>query len=436
MNTEIDKNFLQNSCSKCGFCVYKFPDNFSVNKEYNIQCNKNLNIENLIKLKKFCPGFGFDFTPGAYKNYENYNYLIGPFIKPYVGHSTNELQKEKSSSGGIITEILIYLIKNKIVDAIYMPVLKNNSVFPSYSFVENLDTIKMNSQSIYTKIPVNENFNEIKDYHKVCFVGLPDQTRAITEICKIDNEINKKIKIKIGPMVGINMDRNVIKGIKSAFNINYKDDIEILRWRHGKWPGYLYLKLKSGKEIKIKKFYYNYFLPFYCSKETLLSYDFANESSDISVGDAWSPKYEKLGGGWSLIWSKTKLGHKILEQLQKKEIIKLNEINFDDAIKMHTHMLDFKKRGSIYRKKIFNFLNMKTPKDKVLSEKFYISRFIIEIIILIIIFSCRSRFGRLIIKFVKPSILGFIFDKTRIVWKKITKKIKRKGFNKINKNVS
>lgn len=434
MNTIIDKNFLQNSCSACGFCAYKFPENFTLNTENKIEYQSNLNDQKLNELKKFCPGFGFNFNHDSYKNYSNFNYLIGPFIQSYVGHSKDSYQRKKSSSGGVTTEILIYLIKNNIVDAVYMPVIKNNSIFPSYDFVTDTDTIRENSQSIYTKIPVKKNFNQIANFKNICFVGLPDQTRAISEICKTNKVLKNKIKIKIGPMVGINMDRDVIDGIKSAFNI--KEKIEILRWRHGEWPGYLYIKLSSGKEIKIKKFYYNFFLPFFCSRETLWSYDFANESADISIGDAWSPKYEKLGGGWSLIWSKTKFGHQILKQLQEKEIIRVNEISFDEAIKMHTHMLDFKKRGSIYRKKIFNFFNIKTPKDQTLNEKLYISRFIIEIIILIIIFSCRSKFGKLIIKFVNPSVLGFIFDKTRIIWKAITKKIKRKGFDKINKNVS
>ena len=177
-------------------------------------------------------------------------------------------------------------------------------------------------------------------------------------------------------------------------------------------------------------------MPFYCSKETLLSYDFANESADISVGDAWSPKYENIGGGWSLIWCKTPAGQEILHQLEQKKIIDLHEIKFDEAIKMHTHMLDFKKRGSIYRKKVFKFFNMKVPPDKTLDHQFSFTRLIIELTILLIIFICRSKIGKIIISLCSPSIMGFIFDKARIVWKGMTKKIKRRGFDKINKNVS
>ena len=55
--------------------------------------------------------------------------------------------------------------------------------------------------------------------------------------------------------------------------------------------------MSDGKILKAEKFYYNYLIPFYITKGSLLSIDFCNELTDISVGDAWHPKYEKQGKG-------------------------------------------------------------------------------------------------------------------------------------------
>ena len=132
-------------------------------------------------------------------------------------------------------------------------------------------------------------------------------------------------------------------------------------------------------------------MPFYCSQETLVSNDFANEAVDISVGDAWSPKYEKIGGGWSMVWA-TPHGDNIPKKLKFSKN-SLNKVPFDEAIKMHTHILDFKKEALLYRKDILKFFNINVPKDKVYKDKFYLSRFLIELILSIIYF-CKSKIGR------------------------------------------
>ena len=102
---------------------------------------------------------------------------------------------------------------------------------------------------------------------------------------------------------------------------------------------------------------------------------------------------------------------------------------------MHTHILDFKKRGSLYRKDILKFFNINVPKDKVYKDKFYLSRFLIELIILSIIYFCKSKIGRFLLKWLNSNFLGFIFEKTRYFWKNLTKNTKRRGFNKLNRNV-
>ena len=78
-----------------------------------------------------------------------------------------------------------------------------------------------------------------------------------------------------------------------------------------------------------------------------------------------------------MIWSKNKRGENLLKQIEEK-IITLEKIEFDEAIRMHSHMLDFKKRGSQYRKKILNLFGIKTPNHKIKKVKFEFSRYFIE----------------------------------------------------------
>ena len=109
----LDKNFLENSCTKCGLCVPIFKNKILIDSKLQIRNLNTLNKNEIKKLKKFCPGYGFNYSPKSYKNYSKFNYLIGPYENSYVGYSFNKNQRLKSSSGGILTEVIIFLLKKK-----------------------------------------------------------------------------------------------------------------------------------------------------------------------------------------------------------------------------------------------------------------------------------------------------------------------------------
>lgn len=309
-----------------------------------------------------------------------------------------------------------------------MPIQGNDyNQLPEYKLTRDISHIRRNSQSIYTKIQLKNLIKSSK--YKIGFVGLPDQISSIKRLIK-HKIIKNNIKFFLGPMVGINMDRDSIDGIKLSYNISKSSKIRRLKWREGKWPGYLSITFDNSKKIKLKKFYYNFLLPFYCSHESLLSVDFSNEDADLSVGDAWSPKYENSNkGGISLIYTKNVRGEKLINELSRLKNIFVKKVSYADAIKMHSHMLDFKKRGSQYRRNIYKFFKLNTPNHKIKKVNFNFLRYLIEIVILMIIYLLRSKIGRLILFILPPNFLGFIFEKLRYLWKRITKNTKRKGLN-------
>lgn len=419
-NNNLNIKFFRYACTRCGVCTEIYPDNFEFQNNL-VHLKNDLSTNKLKRFNNFCPGTGFSYIRKDSKKFSN---LIGTYWNSYVGYSNNRFLRRNSASGGIITEILLFLIKSKKVDAVLMPIQgADYNQLPNYKITKNIKEIKDNAQSIYSKIPIKNLINS--GSQKIAFVGLPDQISSIKRLIK-DNIIKNNIKFFIGPMVGINMDNDSIDGIRHSFNIKKDAKIKKLKWREGKWPGYLGIKFEGYKKIKLKKFYYNFLLPFYCSHESLLSTDFSNEDADISVGDAWSPKYENLNtDGMSLIWSKNIRGEKILNLMVKKKLINIKFVNYNEAVQMHLHMLDFKKRGSQYRRNIYKLFNLPVPNHIIKKIKFKISRYIIEAIILTTVMTLRSKIGKLLLKIFSPIFLGKIFEILRYYWKNITKKIKR-----------
>ena len=410
--------FIKYACTNCGLCFdNKNKKDFKKNvlSKYN---NKNF--------KNYCPGIGID-RKKIKLNTKNRSNLFGNLVSNYVGYSKNKYQREISSSGGVLTEIVSYLLENRLIDGICIPMPDDETeVNHTYKIctLKDLNLIRKYAQSIYVKIPAFGVVEKIKNFKgKLAFIGLPDQISSM-RVISVQQNFQNKIDFFLGPMVGISMEHEVIEMIKILSKS--KNKILKLKWRYGEWPGKLFVKFKD-KELKIDKFYYNYLLPFFCSNESLVQDDFYNELADISIGDAWLPEYEDIGKGWSLIQSKTFKGDKILNEMSKTKKISLEKINDSKALRMHEHMIDFKKRGSKYRKKILNIFFIPTPKDFDFKIKYSFVRYLIEIFILIIIFICKTKIARYLMSKINQKFLGLLFSKLRIIWKNLTKNIKRKG---------
>ena len=421
------KKFVKYSCTGCGAC----SDNIDgYNTKFGYQPT-NITNDKLISISQYCPGIGLN-RQSLFDHSVKADPFIGPIHSCYVGFSNNEIQRLSSSSGGVLTEIAAYLLEKKFVDGIAMPIPTDSSEADhEYEIVTDIRLIRESSQSIYRKVSISSFINKLSEFNgSVCFIGLPDQVAALS-FKYFNHHLRTKIKYKIGPMVGIMMDGDVIDFLPKLFRNS--SGINKLRWREGEWPGYLLIQFSDGKEYKLTKFYYNYLLPFFCSYESLMSDDFSNELTDISVGDAWSPKYESLGKGWSLVTSKSQKGDNLLKTLSNDGIINLDPIDVSEAISMHAHMLDFKKRGSYFRIKILKFLNFSTPKNYSPSPLFSVRRYAIEIIILFIVLMCRTKLFRFILLKTDQKLLGRIFSFSRLKWKQLTKKTKREGMSNYGK---
>ncbi len=159
----------------------------------------------------------------------------------------------------------------------------------------------------------------------------------------------------------------------------------------------------------------------------LYAVDFTNELTDISAGDAWSPKYEKLGQGFSVVISRSKKGENLLNEMKEKKIIKLEKISIEEATAMHGHMLDFKKRGSFIRLGWRKVFGKKVPEYGYSPKHIPLSRKLVEIIISSIFLIGSTGFARKIVELIPICVLGPLFNSLRKSWKRISKPAKRKG---------
>jgi coenzyme F420 hydrogenase subunit beta len=187
------------------------------------------------------------------------------------------------------------------------------------------------------------------------------------------------------------------------------------------------VEMNSGKTYELKKFHANYLIPFHILKNSLFCTDLANEFTDISGGDAWSPKYEERGQGYSIIIPRSKAGKGIIDDMIREGRLEVLPCSEEESITMHSHGYDFKKRGSFIRIGFRKILFRPVPDYGYRLSHFPTSRYFMEILISGLFLLLGTGIARRIVELFRPSFIGRLFEKTRTTWKKSTHSIKRKN---------
>ena len=419
-------------CTHCGTCV-GLNDNLLEFKETafgSLPVQKTIGeLEQTTYLA--CPGKGVPY-PALYEflhGNEQKNFLVGNVINSWIGYSKDDSIRLNSASGGVITSTLVYLLNKGLIDGVVVVLSGTPNPEDAVPIIATTEEeIIASAQSVYMPVPVNKILCKTRNFHgKLGFVGLPDQVASIRILQMAKHPYVNNIEYILGPYTGTNMYKEAIRSFLRGRGVKNTIKINSLKWRAGEWPGYLEVILEDGRVIKAEKFYYNYLTPFFITKSSLLACDFTNELTDISVGDAWSPVYEKQRKGFSVVLSRTHKGDTILKEMYGDSKISLDPLDLSKAISMHGHMLDFKKRGSFIRIHFKKMIGRKVPHYGYKPSDLNFSRKFVEIIVSYIFIMASNRFSRKVSELIPFKILGPTFNFFRIFWKKISKPTKRRG---------
>ena len=429
---EIKQVIDSGLCYGCGACIAldESEDSKMIDTEYGPIPFFAKNSKIPKDISTICPSVGINY-PMLYKyffrKYPN-NWLTGEIEAVRTGYSNDQIIRDSSASGGVITETLIYLLENKLVDGVILAKQGLPTAEKARAFIASTrkDIIEC-SQSVYIPVSMLDILKKLDPSKKYAITCLSDQSASLRALQKKKYPPALQIKFILGPYTGTSLYPAAIRSYLRSKKIKDNDQIKSLKWRSGAWPGYLEIKTESGRVLKSPKVYYNYLIPFFITQTSLQSMDFVNEFADLAVGDAWSPKYEGQTSGYSIVVTRTKKMEAIIQDMIKKNILNLQLENPFKASDMHGHMLDFKKRGGYIRNTLRKISGKYAPEYGYRPAKIGLSRILIEVIINIIFFIGKTKFARYLIEQIPESIIGPIFNNSRLFWKKLSRPTKRKG---------
>jgi len=406
-------------CSGCGICAGVCP----IGNIQMIEDNKGFlkpvknNPCNLCSLcDDVCPGNDINYDELRdyfYNNNISFNPYLGNLLNCYIGCSTNEIIRISSSSGGLVTELLLFLIEKEMVDGVLVTKMRKDNPLRPYSVVaRSREDILSATGSKYCPVSLDEGITQIMEQPgSYAIVGLPCHLYSIRKAEMLLPKLKNRIKIHFGLFCGHSVSYTSTELLLKKLGIN-SNEVEHISYRGQGWPGKMQIRMKNKKSLSLSYYWATY--PgsfFFTSRRCILCPDMTAELSDISFGDAWLPEYSKDEKGSSVIISRTKIGEEIIRRATQNERIGIQRISEEVAIESQRGHLWYKKNNLKIRYGLYRKLEKNVPSLKDRNLQFFKSGSLLAALVgIITIFSVlisESKLGRDLLSVVPLAIVRY-----------------------------
>lgn len=346
-------------CTGCGLChsAYHVPfkkdrDDFWVPEKSTDSFTKEM-------MDQICP-----FGKNGVSDYSGS--VWGKYFQAVRGYAADEIVRHRASSGGVITAISVYLIKNKLVDGVVLTKADPNIPYHCVTFCaySEREIVEACGSRYSQSSPLMNILDLIEPSKTYAVVGKPCDIAALRRYLNYNKEIQDRVKYLLSFFcAGMPTDRANKKLLDKLGCL----DCSELRYRGYGWPGYTTAVDKNGLSYKMEytKSWMN-ILGRDIRKCCKFCFDGIGESADISCGDLWNLESDNKpdfteSAGYNIAFARTEVGNELLKQVVKDGTIcaenwesKMNELRFCQP----NHFI---KRTTILGKVVALKFMLKTP---------------------------------------------------------------------------
>jgi coenzyme F420 hydrogenase subunit beta len=354
-------------CHRCGSCVGICPTKVLGRDEEEFPTVVNLSACTDCDLcVKVCPGDEFDFhsmhqakfgTPG--KEHETH----GNFIHSAIAHSTDPMIQERSTSGGLVTAILLDLLERGEIDGAVTIASDSETLWKGRpQIARTREEVLAAMKSKYAISPTNTAFSEIRDVPgKYALVGLPCQIHGFLKAAELDARIRDRVVLTIGLFCHAAIEHEAFEVIWEQLGDKTKNADKFIS-RIGKHPGTPHLGYPDGSSYPVyfgdKEGYrpssmeiINILYRLYTPDRCLTCFDSTSEFADIAIGDPWmTPPEDSVNfyDGWSFTLIRNKKALSIYNRLIESQKIVSVDVTRKEALDSN-NLMATEKRWRAFR---------------------------------------------------------------------------------------
>lgn len=353
----VSKTVKLDLCVSCGICKVSCPqkaiDLVFANGQYHPIILDKCNSCGICL--KVCPGIEVRYKELYLSDSRIFtkDIYLGSIIKAYQCYAKDAQIRKLSTSGGMITSLIISLIKSGDYYGAF--VLRSKVVdtnLAKLSFAKNINEIISASKSKYLPASVENvvKYISMNNNCSIIVVGTPCQIHGIKKFInhfKLYKNHNNIL------FLGLFCDQTLNYNLINYFQQRYANGREIINldYRNKEksgWPGDTKISLANGNAMFIKRNIRMSLKKFYQLNRCLFCIDKLNQMADISFGDCYIPGQES-NLGISNIIIRTEKG---LNAIRKhKGNFYINEI--DPLLIASSQKID-QRKNNLYYSYIFN----------------------------------------------------------------------------------
>jgi len=344
-------------CNFCGTCIGICPaDALTADYERGKPIFDESKCTSCGLCYRYCQGVEVDFTQldNSFKKGAKRDEALGYYRECFLGHATDDLIRRRGASGGSVTQLLVYLMEQKLVDGVILPEPKPDQKWLFRpEIVTDPDLIKASSQSKYCLIPISEILRELRGRDgRYAIVLLPCQVQSIRKLQIEKNREANKLAYLFALICGYNMEYGATVFGMRKLGVKRERVIDVKYREHGSWPGGMSFTLDDGEKRGMNFFNYHYLNAVYLPYRCRLCPDFYGNYSDCSFGDSWILRLLGRGmdeygipKGWSSIIARTKTGLELLRQAERDGSMHLERIEPDEVNESFPFNISYKTTG-------------------------------------------------------------------------------------------
>lgn len=298
------------------------------------------------RLESICPAKGYDIKTLGQDLFGNVNYRYEVGYYRSIGLvSTNDTSVlENASSGGAITQIAFFLLKNKLVDGVITTKFVYEGKVRTQSYIATTIAELIEGQG--SKYCPTDTLSVLKTIditkkQKYALIGTPCQIAGFRLLSKEKPEWASVIPYTIANFCGGYRDYREVdffcRDIAKIENVTY------FRHRGGN-PNGLYITDDNGHHFSAKYPEYANLSPFVKNLRCTLCIDAMGELADFSCGDAWLDKPIAKTKKWSIVICRSNKAEQVIDKMMEEEMISYSDdINAEELIESQRSNLTSKK---------------------------------------------------------------------------------------------
>ena len=254
---------------------------------------------------RVCPGVGVDFTDLNMRVFgrEPDDILMGNYEECYIAHSRDDELRYGASSGGMISQILIYLLEEGLIDGALVTRMNPERPLEPEPFIARTPSEIIESRgSKYCPVPANVALKEILEVPgRYAVVGLPCHIHGVRKAEVISRKLRERIVYHLGIVCNHTPSFRATEFLLERLGVD-PGDVKSIRYRGEGWPGSLRVETESGDLLLLLPEYWGsgfgqLFMPERCR----LCADHMAELSDISFADPWLKELKDEKKGRTLV---------------------------------------------------------------------------------------------------------------------------------------